>query len=71
MKSDAITGLLNAGAMLLVVAVIAAWTYVMIYAPLAAGKWTWVLSLIAAGLCWTALKAAARRRAESIDYRRN
>jgi len=71
MKSDAITGLLNAGAMLLVVAVIAAWTYVMIYALLAAGKWTWVLSLIAAGLCWTALKAAARRRAESIDYRRN
>ena len=71
MKSDAITRLLNAGAILLVAAVIAAWTYVMIYAPVAAGKWLWVLSLIAAGLCWTALKAAARRRAESIDYRRN
>jgi hypothetical protein len=54
----------------LIIAVLAAWAYTFIIAPLVAGKWLAVITLIALVAFWAALKVAARRKAESIDYRR-
>ena len=62
--------LLNGAAALLIIAVLAAWAYTFIVAPLVAGKWLAVITLIALVAFWAALKEAARRKAESIDYRR-
>lgn len=64
-----ISKLLNAAAAVLVVAVIALWGYTFVYEPLVAGKWLTVMLFVAACLFWIALREAARRKAESIDYR--
>lgn len=62
--------LLNAAAAVLTIALLAAWAFTFIYEPLVAGKWLAVITVIALVAFWAALKAAARRKAESIDYRR-
>jgi len=62
--------LLTAVAAVLTVAVLAAWGFTFIYEPLVAGKWLAALTVIALVAFWAALKEAARRKAESIDYRR-
>jgi len=60
--------LLTAAAVVLFAAVIGLWGYAFIYQPLIQGRWQFVISVVAAGLFWTGLKEAARRKAESIDY---
>jgi len=60
--------LLTAAAVVLFAAVIGLWGYAFIYQPLIQGRWLFVISVVAAGLFWTGLKEAARRKAESIDY---
>jgi uncharacterized membrane protein len=61
---------LNAVAAVLLLVVIALWGYAFVFEPLMAGKWLTVILFVAACLFWIALKEAARRKAESIDYRR-
>jgi hypothetical protein len=53
----------------LLVGVIGLWAYEFVYEPLVQGRWLFIASVVAAGLFWTAVKGAARRKAESIDYR--
>jgi hypothetical protein len=62
--------LLNAAAAVLTIAVLAVWAFTFIYEPLVAGKWLAVITVIGLVAFWAALKEAARRKAESIDYRR-
>ena len=61
--------LLTASAVVLLVGVIGLWAYEFVYEPLVQGRWLFIASVVAAGLFWTAVKGAARRKAESIDYR--
>jgi FtsH-binding integral membrane protein len=57
---------------ILIMAIVAAlWIYNSIYSPLVAGRWLWVATFIAATLFWVALRSAAERKADNIDYRRN
>lgn len=58
-------------AMLIMAIVAALWVYNSIYTPLVAGRWLWVATFIAMTLSWMALRRAAERKADSIDYRRN
>ncbi|QNP43924.1 hypothetical protein H9L15_04710 [Sphingomonas daechungensis] len=56
----------------LIMAIVAAlWIYNFIVAPLIEGRWLWVATFVAATLVWIALRSAAQRKADSIDYRRN
>jgi hypothetical protein len=63
-----VANLLTVGAVVLFAAVIGLWGYAFVYRPLVEGRWLFVISVVAAGLFWTGLKEAARRKAESIDY---
>jgi hypothetical protein len=62
--------LLNAAAVALTIAVLAAWAFTFIYEPLVSGRWLALITGIALVSTLAALKEAARRKAESIDYRR-
>jgi hypothetical protein len=61
---------LKAAAAVLLVAATALWSYAFIYEPLVQGRWLFAVSLVAAALFWAGLRETARRKAESIDYRR-
>jgi hypothetical protein len=56
--------------MLLMAIVAVLWLYAFVYQPLVAGRWLWVATFVAATLFWMALRSAAQRKADSIDYRR-
>ena len=63
------SNLLTVAAVVLFAGVIGLWGYAFVYQPLVQGRWLFVFSVVAASLFWAALKEAARRKAESIDYR--
>ena len=63
--------LLNVAVAVLVATMAALSSYVLIYEPLVRGRWLYVLTLLAASVFWAALRGAARRKADSIDYRRH
>jgi len=69
--SHSASKLLTPAAVVLFVVVLCSWIYSFIYQPLIQGRWLFVISVLGAGLFWAALKEAARRKAESIDYRRH
>ena len=64
-----VADLVTVAAVILFVGVIGLWAYSFVYEPLVQGRWLFVLSVVAGALFWTALNEAARRKAESIDYR--
>jgi hypothetical protein len=57
--------------MLIVATVAVLWIYNFIYTPLVEGRWLWIATFVAATLSWMALRSAAQRKADSIDYRRD
>jgi len=59
---------LKIAAVILFAGVTGLWGYAFLYEPLVQGRWLFVVSVVAVGLLWTALKEAARRKAESVDY---
>ena len=71
MIGGSVAKLLSVAAAILVVAVLAVWAYSFIVQPLVEGKWLAVMVFVAGCFIWAALREVARRKAESIDYRRH
>ena len=71
MIRGSVTKLLNVAGTIMVVAVLVVWAYSFIVQPLVEGKWLAVMVFVADCFFWAALREVARRRAESIDYRRD
>jgi hypothetical protein len=71
MIRGSVTKLLNVAGTIMVVAVLVVWAYSFIVQPLVEGKWLAVMVFVAGCFFWAALREVARRRAESIDYRRD
>ena len=62
--------LLTIAAAILFALVFGLWTFWFVYRPIVEGRWLFVISIVGGGFFWAALKEVARRKAESIDYRR-